>query len=347
MARFMIYGANGYSGELIAREAVARGQEPVLAGRSADKIQPLADELGMQARIFDVNNAASHLKDIDLVLHCAGPFSATSAPMIEACLAAKAHYLDITGEIDVFEHAHAQHSRAQQAGVVLCSGVGFDVIPTDCIALRLKEALPSATHLSLGFESRSKSSPGTARSTVEGFAAGGRIRVDGEIQETKIASLKRTIDFGNGPHMAVSIPWGDVSTAYYTTGIPNIVVYMSVPESVAKGMKRANWLRPLARIKPLQNILKNQAAKRASHMDEEEREQAPTYVWGEATNDSGDRRTARVKTANGYTVTIHGSLAVTEFLLGCKVDGGYYTPARLVGPELVEDLPGSGKLEMG
>ncbi len=347
MPTFMIYGANGYSGELIAREAAARGQEPVLAGRSEEKVQPLAAELGLPYRVFPVEAAGANLKGIDLVLHCAGPFSATSAPMIEACIANKAHYLDITGEIDVFEHARSRGADARKAGIVLCSGVGFDVIPTDCVAVRLKQALPGATHLALAFSSRSKSSPGTAKSSIEGLAAGGRVRVDGEIVPTKIAGKKRTIDFGEGPMSCVSIPWGDVSTAFHSTGIPNIVVYMSVPPGVVKSMERANWLRPLARIKPLQEFMKKQAAAKASHMSEEERDQAPTLVWGEVTNDSGDRRTARVKTANGYTVTIHGSLAVTEYLLGCKVEGGYYTPAQLVGPELVEDLPGSGRLELG
>ena len=117
---WMVYGANGYTGELIAREAARRGLKPILAGRSPGKIAPLASELGLEARVFDLGDVAPQtaaaLEGVSLVLHCAGPFSATSAPMIAACLRAHAHYFDITGEISVFEHAMGRMRwRAQQA----------------------------------------------------------------------------------------------------------------------------------------------------------------------------------------------------------------------------------------
>src|SRR5687768_4728008 len=134
--KWMIYGANGYTGELIAREAKTRGMTPVLAGRRFDKIAPLAGELGFEHRVFALGSAdaiAPHIQDVGLVLHCAGPFATTSPPMIEACLRSKAHYLDITGEITIFELARTKNAEAEAAGVVVCPGVGFDVIPTDCV----------------------------------------------------------------------------------------------------------------------------------------------------------------------------------------------------------------------
>ena len=188
--QWMIYGANGYTGALIARQAVANGQRPILAGRNSAAVAALADELGLEGRVFELHNAEElgrQLADIDLVLHCAGPFSATSAPMIEGCLAARAHYLDISGEIAVFEHAQAQATRATEAGVVLCPGVGFDVIPTDCVAARLAEAMPEATHLALGFDSRSGFSPGTAKTSVEALGQGGSIRRTSRITPVPLA----------------------------------------------------------------------------------------------------------------------------------------------------------------
>ena len=168
---FLIYGATGYTGELIAREAKRRGLSPVLAGRSADRLAPLASELGLEHRVFGLGAAheiAPQLSGVRVVLHCAGPFSATSAPMIDACLLARVHYLDITGEIDVLEHAFDKNESARRAGIVICSGAGFDVIPTDCLALALKDALPDAKELALGFYSNSRMSPGTAKSSIEG-----------------------------------------------------------------------------------------------------------------------------------------------------------------------------------
>lgn len=185
---WMIYGAYGYSGELIAREAVARGMTPILAGRNETKLRPLANELGLGFRVFDLADgkaALRELEDMTAVLNCAGPFSHTARPMLNACLDSQTHYFDITGEIEVFELAHdpATSTRARQAGILVCPGVGFDVVPTDCLAAQLKKALPEATQLTLAFQSRSKLSPGTAKTTVEGAAELCKVRVGGRIQD--------------------------------------------------------------------------------------------------------------------------------------------------------------------
>src|SRR6185503_5007209 len=158
------------------------------------KVAQLAQSLGLEHRAFGLESpaeVAAGLEGMGLVLHCAGPFSATAAPMMDGCLATKVHYLDIPGEIDVLELAQTLTVRAKQAGVVLCPGVGFDVIPTDCVATALKEALPDATHLSLGFETRSGFSPGTAKTAVEGLPQGGRVRRDGKIVSTPPAFVVR------------------------------------------------------------------------------------------------------------------------------------------------------------
>ena len=112
-AEWMIYGANGYTGHLVAAEAKRQGLNPVLAGRRAGPIEKLATELGLPARVFDVDDppsAIAALADIAVVANCAGPFATTSAPMIDACLNNQTHYLDITGEIDVFLAASCSRS---------------------------------------------------------------------------------------------------------------------------------------------------------------------------------------------------------------------------------------------
>lgn len=105
-SNWIIYGANGYTGELIAREAVRQGLKPTLAGRNKAKVEALAQELGLDYKAFGLDNVdavSQQLQGFKLVMHCAGPFSATSKPMMEACIKAGTHYLDITGEISVFE----------------------------------------------------------------------------------------------------------------------------------------------------------------------------------------------------------------------------------------------------
>jgi short subunit dehydrogenase-like uncharacterized protein len=344
MTGWMIYGANGYTGELIAREAVRQGLRPIVAGRKAERIEALAGELGLPHRIFPVERP--DFSGAGIVLNCAGPFSATARPMIAAALAARVHYLDITGEIDVFEHAASRDAEAREVDILLCPGVGFDVIPTDCVALALKQALPDADELSLGFASSSRMSPGTAKTTVEGMGTGTRIRRDGVLRTEPLGLRSRRIDFGNGPRMGVAFPWGDVSTAFRTTGIPSITVYVAVPPAMRMAMLAANLAAPLLRLPALRARLQARAGAIAGP-DAAFRETSPTFVWGEARRSAGAVRTARVRTANGYDVTVHGALAVIRHITNsAALPSGFMTPALLCGADLVEKLPGSSKIQI-
>ena len=347
--RWMLYGANGYTGELVAREAVRRGLAPLLAGRSGKVVERLARELGLEVRVFALDRvpaAVAGLEGVGLVLNCAGPFSATAAPMMCACLEARAHYLDITGEIAVFELAQERTAAARAADVVLCPGVGFDVVPTDCIALTLKEALPGATHLALGFDGKSAFSRGTARTMAEGLGQGGCVRRDGVLKRVPLGFRERRIDFGSGAKLAVTIPWGDVSTAFHTTGIPNIEVYVPLSPGRIAALRRLNYLRWLLGLGPVQSFLKSRIERAPPGPDAQQRAATPTHVWGEARDAAGTIRSARLVTANGYTVTMHAALGVVERLLAGAAPAGATTPARLMGARFVETLPGSGRISV-
>jgi short subunit dehydrogenase-like uncharacterized protein len=346
---WMIYGANGYSGELLARAAVSRGHKPVLAGRNAVALGKLGAELGLPQRVFGLDDPAAlarGLSGIGLVAHCAGPFSQTSAQMIEACLSARVHYLDICGELAVLSHAHAQHVRALEAGVALCPAVGFDVIPTDCMAARLLAALPDATHLALGFDTRSALSPGTAKTTVESIALGGKVRENGEIRTVPLGHDVRRIDFGDGEKVAMAIPWGDVLTAYVSTGIPNISVYTPVPRALITLARRAHYLAPVVNLPWVQRAAQGALHKLVQGPDEAARKSSPTFVWGEARNAAGLTKTARMVVDNGYTTTALGTLAVVEYVSVHPPVGGAYTPSKLCGVDLVSRIPGAGPLQL-
>jgi short subunit dehydrogenase-like uncharacterized protein len=346
---WLIYGANGYTGALIAREAKRRGLAPILAGRSASKLNPLAKELDLPLRVFPVDEpiaVSEALAGVSLVLHCAGPFSQTGAPMLQGCLRAKAHYLDISGEISCFEYAHARHLEAQSLNLVVCPGVGFDVVPTDCVAATLKQALPDANALALGFESSSGVSRGTAKTMIESLPLGGCVRRDGKLIEVSHMYRTRRIDFGAGEKLAATIPWGDVATAYYTTEIPNIEVYIPVSWSVAQLAKVSTLIRFVTASTLVQAALRAPVQLGAAGPDDQARESAVTHVWGEAVNASGQRKTARLTTANGYALTITASLAVVQKLLQGAPAGGYYTPSRLMGADFASSLPGSGPITL-
>ena len=256
----MIYGANGYTGELIAREAVARGMRPILAGRQSESISRVAGELGLDHRVFGLVNP-SHvtggLEGMALVMHSAGPYSATSAPMVEACLTTGAHYLDITGEIRVFETLNTRHEQARQRGVMLLPGVGFDVVPTDCLAARLASSVDKPTELELAFRTTRSITPGTAKGVVESMGLPNLVRRGGEIVEVPIGEILREIPFSDKTRFGLSIPWGDVSTAYYSTNIPNITVYRTMHPEKARKARLIRYVQWALRIGLVQRILKS------------------------------------------------------------------------------------------
>lgn len=340
---WIIYGANGYTGQLLAREAARRGLRPVLAGRNHAAVHALADELQLESRIFGLDDGpalVAELAGMRLVMHCAGPFSATSAPMLEACLASGAHYLDITGEISVFEHAWQQSERARKADVVLCPGTGFDVVPTDCLAASLANILPAAAELTLAFEAGGGLSRGTARTSLEGLAKGGCVRRDGEMKSVPLGWKTREIPFRHATRQAVTIPWGDVFTAWVSTGVPNIEVYMSMPPAAIKRLRRFAWLQPLLGLGPVQNFLRKRVDRSVAGPGQETRAATGVQVWAEAVSMDGRRVSGTLVGPNGYDITVTASLGVVEHLLGQDVEGGYYTPSLLMGAAYAASLPG-------
>ena len=340
---WLIYGANGYTGRLLAREAVRQGLRPVLAGRSAASIQGLASELGLESQVFGLDDPvelARHLEDCRLVLHCAGPFAATSQPMIAACLAARVHYLDITGEIEVFANAQRQSDAASRADVVLLPGVGFDVVPSDCLAATLVRALPAAIELVLAFEAGGGPSPGTAKTSLERLGAGGMIRRDGLLTVVPLAYKSRLIPFAHGERMAVTIPWGDVYTAFVSTGVPNVEVYMALSPERIKRLRRLRWVQGLLATRPVRNFLQKRVARTVKGPSESRRDSTACQLWGEARSADGRSVTATMTTPNGYDLTVAAALGVARFLLEHQVEGGYYTPSLLLGPDFARSLPG-------
>jgi short subunit dehydrogenase-like uncharacterized protein len=348
---WMIYGANGYTGELIAREAKRQGATPVLAGRSAAKITALASELKLPSKAFRLETPSGiveALRGVRLVLNCAGPFSKTADALMRACIATKSHYLDITGEIDVLEGAHRFDAEAKAAGVVLCPGAGFDVVPTDCIALMLKKALPEATELSLGFEvsGRRLVSAGTAKTFVEGLGKSGKIRRAGRIVDCPIGRGLRRIDFGRGAKLAMPIPWGDVASAYYTTGIPNITVFTPISPVSASIARLTNVFRTVLQSSRLQSWLIKKIEKDARGPDVSTRNASPSWVWGEAKDAHGRSHAIRIVTLNGYSLTVFSSLGLAQHLMSNDCPPGCWTPAGLVGENFILSLPGTSKLDL-
>lgn len=338
---WMVYGANGYTGARVAERAVERGERPVLAGRSAAKVAPLAARLGLDHRVVDLHEQAAlaaALQDIDVVAHCAGPFSATSAPMVRACLDTKTHYLDITGEIDVFEAIHARGSEAEEAGVVLVPGSGFDVVPTDCVAARLARAMPEATRLDLAFKAKVAIGPGTAKTAIEGAGMGGRERAGGRIRSVPLGYRQVSARFPSGPRRVTSIPWGDVSSAYRSTGIPDIATYTVVPAGSLLG-KGQRVLAPLLRKPPVQRAAKK-LAERVLAGGGQDDPAARAEIWGQVSDGRGGRKSTTLTTPNAIPLTADAVLNAVVRLRAGGVDPGAHTPSTAFGTDFALECDG-------
>lgn len=341
MKNFFIYGANGYTGELIAREAVKRGLTPILGGRSRNKVEPLAKELDLTCRTFSLDDRKSlenTLKEVDFVIHCAGPFSLTSERMVEACLRTKTHYLDITGEIAVFEAMAARNDQANQAEIMIMPGVGFDVVPTDCLAKHLKNRLPSASDLTLAFYGLGRISHGTQSTMTMNVGKGGAIRKGGKIVSVPAAWKTREIDFGEVQKRGVTIPWGDVSTAFYSTKIPNIRVFTVLPEKNLKMLKMSRYIGWLLATGPVQNYLLKQIPQGGPSTME--REKGKTYLWGKAADENGNTVESRLQGPEGYKFTVLTALRIAEKILEGDFTSGFQTPAKAYGADLIMEIDG-------
>ncbi|MBK7907879.1 MAG: saccharopine dehydrogenase NADP-binding domain-containing protein [Gemmatimonadetes bacterium] len=340
----LIYGVTGYTGRLILEEALARGHRPVLSGRSAAAVEALARQHGLEARPAALDDPAAMqraLSGAGPVIHCAGPFLHTAQPMLAACLAARVHYLDITGEIGVFEAMAAAHERGVQAGITILPGVGFDVVPTDCLAAHLKRRLPGATSIELAFSGGTGPSHGTAATVIEGLGLGGAVRRGGRIIRVPSAWRTRTVPFADKSRLCVTIPWGDVSTAFHSTGIPDITTYMATTASGLRSMRLMRLVEPLLRMRALKRFLLGRLKSRPAGPSTAALERTQSQVWGEATDASGATVRARLSAATGYKLTALAAVRAAEKVAGGAIPTGFVTPAKAFGADFVLEIPGS------
>jgi short subunit dehydrogenase-like uncharacterized protein len=333
---WMIYGANGYTGQLVAEAAAAAGDRPVLAGRTELSVRSVAERSGLPWRAFPLTRP--QLEGIELVLHCAGPFSATSGPMVEACLRSRAHYLDITGEPDVIDAVLARDGEARAANVALIPAVGFDVVPSDCLAALLKRKLPAAVRLELAFYPHGGASPGTLKTMVENLPRRTRARRGGRLVE--IEPLVRTVPFPrSGPRPAIAIPWGDLATAHRSTGIPDVTVYMAMSAAAVRLARLQRLLAPVLALAPVQAFLKRRIERQVRGPGPNERERGFVELWGRAEDPQGHFVEGTMVVPEGYRFTADAALASVR-RVRAGVPPGAWTPSLAFGADFAASLPG-------
>jgi short subunit dehydrogenase-like uncharacterized protein len=347
--QFLIYGATGFTGKLTARTAKDKGLEPILAGRNESKLKAIAEPLGFQCRAFDLSEQEkldAALAEVDAVLHIAGPFSATSKPMADACLRTGTHYLDITGEIDVFEALAARDAEAKRAGIMLLPGVGFDVVPSDCLAAHLKRRLPDATDLTIYIGGLNALSRGTAKSMVESVPLGTRVRRNRIIITPSPRPRETTCDFGEGPTPTIVIPWGDVSTAYYSTMIPNIEVRMAATPPLRIAANMPGFVRKIMGTAFVQALLKARIDRMSEGPSEAVLRSGRRILVGVVTNARGESARARLTTSQGYVLTAQAGAEIARRVVAGELKPGFQTPSLVFGADFILQFEGARREEL-
>jgi short subunit dehydrogenase-like uncharacterized protein len=350
--KILIYGANGYTGKLITAEAHKQNIDFIIAGRNEEAITPLAKQYNVPYEIISLDKQEqlrALLQKVGVVIHAAGPFSETSAPMIQACLDTKTHYLDITGEVWVFEAIQKQDTAAEEAGVTLIPGIGFDVVPTDCLSAFLKNQLPDATHLELAFVGANTAmSRGTAVTMAKNAPKGGFIREDGVLKNVPLAYDAKSIQFPHREQLCMTIPWGDLMTAYFNTGIPNIKVYSGVSRKMLKSFRRYRKLKFLLGIPFIQKMVRSNIEKKVTGPDQEKLENGITYLNGMVKNNKGQEYHAQLITPEAYKLTALTAIEAAKRLSADKnIVRGYATPSQAFGQDFILDFPKTERIDLG
>jgi short subunit dehydrogenase-like uncharacterized protein len=339
----VIYGATGYSGRILARRACEQGLRPTLSGRNPAKLAQLADALGLEWRVATVTDqkaldaafGGSHT-----VLNAAGPFSETAEPIVDACLRARAHYLDIAAEVPVIERLAARDAAARRRGIMIMPAVGFDVVATDCLAAHVARRLPTARRLAIGVTGLSFITRGSAKALIEAVDYG-VVRRDGRLVRIPLGSVERTFDYGEGPQGSVNVSLGDVATAYYTTGIPNIETYVDGTPLIRALLSMCRSFGWLYRTAPWQAWLG--ALADALPEDPTPRDGSAGHrsmgIVAEAEDAAGRRVRARLRTPEAYTFTGVTGVGVLERVLADDLEIGFQTAARVYGGDFVLDFP--------
>ncbi|MDA9951311.1 saccharopine dehydrogenase NADP-binding domain-containing protein [Oligoflexaceae bacterium] len=340
----ILYGAYGYSGKLIAQKLLGSAIQfdLILAGRNKVKVDKMGRDLKTESRSFALErpeDVAAGLDGCDFLINAAGPFSQTAEPLLKSCIDLKCHYLDITGELEVFETIFSFDSELKRSQTLAMPGVGFDVVPSDCLAVELKSRLPDAQSLEMAFNPEGGASVGTLKTAIEMLGHGTAVRRDGKIIYGD-AKVKRDID---SQHMntAMSVSWGDVSTAFHSTGIPNITVFLASSDFQTSMSMFVSKFKVIFKRPRFIRISKKLVEKFIDGPTEEVREKSRCYFWGEVRSAKGESESFEFSTPNGYSLTASTAVKILEkLILAEELKGGFQTPGAYFGSQLIREIDG-------
>jgi short subunit dehydrogenase-like uncharacterized protein len=342
-----VFGATGYTARLILERALHVGLEPILVARNAARLEDTARRFGLEARnaSSDWATLADTFEGASVVINAAGPFVNTVAPVVRACLAANAHYMDISGEVDAIEAAAKYHHDARRRGLTILPGAGFDVVPSDCLCAHVTRRLPGAHALRVAISGLELLTPGSVKTLGAELGRPTRVRRDGALREVHPGALTRSFDFGAGPRECVAVSWGDLASAYYSTGVRHIETYFEATPSVTTAVQANRFFGAFLRLPSVRAAIEQQAGFFGSEPSREERASRRAAIAVEAEGPNGRVASSRLTTPEAYTLTAETAVEIAKRLLDGDLEPGFQTPSRLYGPDFILRFAGVSRTD--
>jgi len=319
MTRLMIYGATGYTGRMAATHARAAGLELILAGRDETRLADLRRTLGAEHRVFALDEEAvvdTALRDVAVLLNCAGPFQRTADPLMCGAIRAGTHCLDIAAELDSYRLAEAYDAQARAAGVMLLPGSGGSVAMLGSLAGRAAERVERPQTICVALHVAGAMSRGSAISAAENLSADCLERADGVLR-VREPGTTRNFDFGSGPVPCFPVTLPDLVTLWRGLQAPNIGTFVHISGSAF----------------PTGDLMALPDGPSA-----EERDANRYQASAEVTGAQGTTVRAVLDTVNGYSFTPLAAAEASRRVLAGEVRPGFQTPAELFGSGFAESI---------
>lgn len=314
--RVLVYGATGYTGTLIAEHAADRGLDLAVGGRDPGRVRALAQRLDVPAVTLELDEPtriAGALEQFDVVLNVAGPFRNTASPLMDAAIAARTHYLDTTAEFATFSLAASRDDAALRAGVMVMSGTGWDVVPTDSLAVYTASKVASPERLAIAIRITGGFSRGSLASAAGIEHGDALVRKAGRL--VSAAGIPpRVFDVGAGDEEYLPASMGDLVTAHHSTGLGDIEVYLRTDSGFPD--------------------LDDNAAGPTS----EERDEGRYHAVAEVVGRDGDTARARIDTPRGYAFTQLSSVEIARRAAAGETRPGFQSPASVYGHDLATTI---------
>lgn len=229
---WIIYGATGYTANLIIKKAIQMGLPPVLAGRDRSKISSVAKKYGLKYKVFEINDInviQANIENSNLILNASSNYKLTAQPFINACLASGCHYLDLCGEISVLKKIFEYNELAKYGNITIIPNSGYHSIVTDCFAGYVANLIENPIELNYYLLDASIPSLGTLKSSLDAFLGGGFVLKYNNFENIKMGSIKTRVEHKNKALTLYASPMAELYLSHISTSIPNINVYLKIP----------------------------------------------------------------------------------------------------------------------